>query len=260
MRKEDPPPGTRRLSRALGAAHFRAAAEAGARGCTEQSRLDWAAALLAHNLILRAGEIGHPQEREFDCTRDLTWASAEWRAPSAVSKGHRWALVHVVGIKDAQARRKAVPLPVRRRQLEGESGDGPLCTYEALRRTWEERRHRVPQEERTHGQPSRGSRAWNSADSRALAKRYAALLGLEVSDFGGKCWRIGGATDLRDVLGDAAGARSIKERGRWESDVAAVYQRAIVDAQLEISAHIGDATGADLESICGGWAQPASFR
>eukprot|EP00965_Chrysotila_dentata_P152581 5042221-Pleurochrysis_carterae.AAC.1 len=68
-----------------------------------------------------------------------------------------------------------------------------------------------------HGALEGGSRAWDSSDSRALAKRYATLIGLDANDFGGKCWRIGGATNLRDVLGDAAVAQ-IKQRGRWESD------------------------------------------
>eukprot|EP00965_Chrysotila_dentata_P123512 4082716-Pleurochrysis_carterae.AAC.1 len=60
---EDPPTGTRKLSRAFRAAHFRALAQKGGWGGTAQRRLEWAAALLAHNLLLRAGEIGHPQER-----------------------------------------------------------------------------------------------------------------------------------------------------------------------------------------------------
>eukprot|EP00965_Chrysotila_dentata_P047534 1576382-Pleurochrysis_carterae.AAC.1 len=40
----------------------------------------------------------------------------------------------------------------------------------------------------------------------------------------------------------------IKQRGRWQSNVALVYQRAIVDAQLEASAGIGDASGVELEA------------
>eukprot|EP00965_Chrysotila_dentata_P054180 1798011-Pleurochrysis_carterae.AAC.1 len=111
MRQLDPPAGSRRLSRAFRAAYFRAAEAAGARGDTEQSRIDWAAALLAHNLLLRAGEIGHPSERAFDPARDLTWASVEWREPTAASRGHHWMVVHVVPTKDPQARHKAVPLP-----------------------------------------------------------------------------------------------------------------------------------------------------
>eukprot|EP00965_Chrysotila_dentata_P026836 890793-Pleurochrysis_carterae.AAC.1 len=79
----------------------------------------------------------------------------------------------------------------------------------------------------------------------------AAAVGLEPADFGGKCWRIGGATDLRDLL-DEAGKAIIKQRGRWQSNVAYVYQRAIVDAQLEASAGIGYAAGVELEAVCAG--------
>eukprot|EP00965_Chrysotila_dentata_P042744 1419109-Pleurochrysis_carterae.AAC.1 len=116
MRQLDPPAGARKLSRAFRAAHFRAAAAAGARGDTEQSRVDWAAALLAHNLLLRAGELGHPDDRAFDPTRDLTWASVQWREPSEASRWHPWALIHVVPIKDPKARHRAVPMPIRRRR------------------------------------------------------------------------------------------------------------------------------------------------
>eukprot|EP00965_Chrysotila_dentata_P060234 1997098-Pleurochrysis_carterae.AAC.1 len=78
---------------------------------------------MAHNLLLRAGEIGHPQEREFDGTRDLTWASIQWMKPTSVSGGHEWALVLITAIKDAQARGKPTPMPVRRRQRGGQRGD-----------------------------------------------------------------------------------------------------------------------------------------
>eukprot|EP00965_Chrysotila_dentata_P096592 3191945-Pleurochrysis_carterae.AAC.1 len=60
----------------------------------------------------------------------------------------------------------------------------------------------------------------------------AAACGMDPKDFGGKSLRIGGATDLRDILGEA-GKVQIQTRGRWGSDVAAVYQRATVDRQLE---------------------------
>eukprot|EP00965_Chrysotila_dentata_P097109 3209717-Pleurochrysis_carterae.AAC.2 len=58
---EDPPTGTRKLSLAFSAAHFRELAEIGGWRGTVQGRLKWAAALLPHNLLLRAGEIGYPQ-------------------------------------------------------------------------------------------------------------------------------------------------------------------------------------------------------
>ena len=77
---------------------------------------------------------------------------------------------------------------------------------------------------------------------------------------GGKFARIGGATDLREVLGDGL-AELIKERGRWKSDVAKVYQRALVKAHLEASARLStDQTTREMEDMCKGWAQPASLR
>eukprot|EP00965_Chrysotila_dentata_P083030 2739432-Pleurochrysis_carterae.AAC.1 len=78
--------------------------------------------------------------------------------------------------------------------------------------------------------------------------------GLDPDEFGGKGWRIGGATDLRDVLGDG-GAAAIQQRGRWGSDV-----RAVVDGQLRTSAEMAESTGVDMEALCAGWVQPASFR
>eukprot|EP00965_Chrysotila_dentata_P065606 2173898-Pleurochrysis_carterae.AAC.2 len=88
----------------------------------------------------------------------------------------------------------------------------------------------------------------------------AAACNEDPEDFGAKCWRIGGATDLRDVLGDGSRAM-IKQRGRWASDVAEVYQRALVNGQLDASARVTSARGVDMEAIVEGWSQPSSkFR
>ena len=54
--------------------------------------------------------------------------------------------------------------------------------------------------------------------------------------------------------------RIINERGRWDSDIAAIYQRALAEAHLRGSAAVGQADGADLESLCKGWVQPSTFR
>eukprot|EP00965_Chrysotila_dentata_P087257 2880970-Pleurochrysis_carterae.AAC.1 len=75
MRMEDAPSATRKLSRAFRAQHFRAVVRAGGWGGSTRAHMEWAAALLAHNLLLRAGQIGRPAERDFDPTRDLTWSS-----------------------------------------------------------------------------------------------------------------------------------------------------------------------------------------
>ena len=85
-------------------------------------------------------------------------------------------------------------------------------------------------------------------------------LGLAEEEAGAKCFRIGGATDLRDALGSSQVAELTLQRGRWASDVGLVYQRALVRNHLESSAAVGEAAGADLEAMCAGWAQPATFR
>ena len=100
---------------------------------------------------------------------------------------------------------------------------------------------------------------WRTDDVRALAQRVAALVGIPPSAVGAKCFRIGGATDLRDALGPAA-QPLIKQRGRWASDVAAVYQRALVRDQLDASDAIAAADSREIESMLPGWVQPASFR
>eukprot|EP00965_Chrysotila_dentata_P258064 6213086-Pleurochrysis_carterae.AAC.2 len=87
----------------------------------------------------------------------------------------------------------------------------------------------------------------------------AAVIGLDPEGFGGKCWRIGGATDLHAVLGEQD-AKAIVQRGRWHTDIAQIYQRALADTQLQASAGMGDAGGADMEALFAGWTQPAFFR
>eukprot|EP00965_Chrysotila_dentata_P121263 4009495-Pleurochrysis_carterae.AAC.1 len=62
-----------------------------------------------------------------------------------------------------------------------------------------------------------GGAAWTSTDSRALARLMAAALGLDASEFAGKSFRIGGATDIRAMRGEE-GMAVIQQRGRWGSE------------------------------------------
>ena len=48
--------------------------------------------------------------------------------------------------------------------------------------------------------------------------------------------------------------------GCTRTDVALLYQRALAEVHLRGSASVGSADSADLESLCSGWAQPATFR
>eukprot|EP00965_Chrysotila_dentata_P111624 3690511-Pleurochrysis_carterae.AAC.1 len=73
-------------------------------------------------------------------------------------------------------------MPVRRRQLSGQRGEDAMCTYDAMRRVWDERAQTVSESERTYGRRSDtlfftakdGVTPWTTKDSRALAKEMAA--------------------------------------------------------------------------------------
>ena len=103
--------------------------------------------------------------------------------------------------------------------------------------------------------------AWSTADSAALAKAVAEALDLPAADFGGKSFRIGGATDLWEALGEEPSKLILKMRGRWASDVAMIYQRALVSTLLDASAALGGAGAApnrELEVLAEGWTQPGA--
>ena len=74
---------------------------------------------------------------------------------------------------------------------------------------------------------------------------------------GAKAFRIGGATDWRLQAGES-GAAITRQRGRWDSDVAEVYQRPLLGIQLATAAAVGGSRGAGLEELCAGFAQRAT--
>ena len=268
MRQLDGPPGQRQLRLGLRARHLRAIAAAGFVRFSKRGAQQWAAAVLAHNLLLRGGEVGVVDSAEFDTARDLTIGAVEFKAPCAESAWLPWLTVDVVPIKDVHARRRVCPMPVRRRGSGGELGGDPMDVYDAIVLAIAARIGRLPPTLGRVGGPeamwplftrARGG-AWRTADTRALARDFAQRLGLDPNEFGAKSFRVGGATDWRAVFGPRAAEAIIRQRGRWCSDVAAIYQRALADEHLSGSAAVGGADGAELEALCRGWAQPASFR
>ena len=109
------------------------------------------------------------------------------------------------------------------------------------------------------GQPPLGGE-WTTKDSKALAMELGGMVGFPAEEIGGKCARIGGATDMKELMGESSQSL-IKQRGRWASDVAAVYQRALIRAHLEASAAVGGMQlSRDMEEVFKGWSQPATFR
>ena len=92
-----------------------------------------------------------------------------------------------------------------------------------------------------------------------MFRECATACGLNPLDAGSNAGRIAGAEDIYDAClcqGGAThrvaaeqGTRLIKERGRWDSDVAFVYARPSIVAHLVLSAAMGDHARVDIESL-----------
>ena len=266
-RRAQGPPGERQLKRGIRATHFRKLISLGYDRSSARGMIEWAAALVAWNILLRGGELGVANSREFDPKRDAAFGAVTWRSPCPDSEGLPWLTWDVVPIKDTTARRRVCPMAIRRRGR-GPLGSDPMCVYDAIVIAWSAQAGAPPPLEGRTPDPALARRAffhgrrgtvWSTDDTRDLARRFARSLGLDPSEFGGKSFRIGGATDWRDVFG-ADAERVITQRGRWHSDIAALYQRALAETHLRGSAAVADAAHADLESMCRGWTQPATFR
>lgn len=269
-RKEQPAKSERQLRRGIRAQHFHQLISMGYHRGSHRRIIEWAAALTAWNVLLRGGEVGVVPRAPFDPSRDITFGAIEVLAPSAESAWRPWLNLWICPIKDGPMRRRTGPMQIRRRGLAGigcPRGSDPMCVYDAIVAAWEAQTDQpFPSVGRVTGPLAdvpffrcswkRGSPVWNTDDTRALAMAMATALGLDPSEFGGKSFRIGGATDWRAKLG-ADSERLIKQRGRWKSDIALAYQRSLAQQHLEASVAVGDVSSADMEALCPGWVQPA---
>ena len=57
---------------------------------------NWGVAIMAHNLLLRGGEVGRSSKSTWDRRRGLTLKSVQFREPCEESDGCPWMLVRVV--------------------------------------------------------------------------------------------------------------------------------------------------------------------
>ena len=264
--------GQRDSKRALRALHFRILAERGYDRDSPAAATEWEMMVVAHNLLLRGGEVGRRQGKAFDPKRGFRWIDIEWRAPCEESGWRAWAVVWICPIKDQTGKAQKQPIVVAQ-AVPGCSSLAaqPACAYSALVRRWQREVGALPSDVRgaPHGKMLASHRMANTpvftrvdgsavdaGDVRKTAQRMAAACGEKASDFGAKSARVGGATDLRAAKG-AAGKDMIMQRGRWNSDIADIYQRVLVDDQLTAAAAMSHASGADLESMLHGWSQPA---
>ena len=285
MRREDVLSGAsgahigRETRRAFRASHFRRLDQLGWDRFTATGEMEWAAMLTAHNALLRGGEVGRREGYAFHHATCLSLRSITWCSPCADSGWRSWLMLWVVPIKDGQARRHAEPIPIVRRQWGGATGADPLCTYDALSAVWRRRVGSAPVSASADWQGRVGGgrlavdhplaaqplflladgSAMSTREVRTLTQRMAFACGENPAEFGAKSARAGGATDLRAALGDESKG-IVKQRGRWQSDIHHIYERALLRSQLDGSAAMGTAEGADMEAVCLGWSQPAAYR
>ena len=283
MRAEDGPLNTRKLRMGLRGRHLKALLdringpnpppEFDLRTYAGQLRVTLL--LVCHNLLMRGGEPGVTESRTPFSPHlgHITIDSLSFQRLLYEGWYRLTAILLVMSLKDANRRLHPVPLVLMQRaapnQEAGTSSShrsstlNSACAYSAIYALWAWRTSVVPRERR--GQqplfalpPQTGNdRPVTTAFVRDTVRLTCDVLGLPRGLYGGSSPRIGGATDLYDLLG-ISGMRLIKERGRWQSDVAQIYSRASATAHARISTEMIDAEGIDLEAFAGSWwAQPA---
>lgn len=263
MRREDGPAGARELSRALTARLLRKLWRVpGFEYSSRRGILRWAVLWVGHNLLLRGGEFGAPDRKEFSSTAGVTLADVEWIAPCAETGGYCVAVVDVLPIKNVEENRTRVPMLIRRRAVGVPPGgvvapaDG--CAWTAIRRLYDMRAREVPAQ--FHGVAPLFAGlddAVHTADVLEFIREAAAAAGEDPAQFNARALRIGGATDLYHILGAEEAERTIQKRGRWCSECHQVYTRMSATAMCTVSAQMADANGVDLEAFRSGYVMPA---
>ena len=273
-RHEDGPAGARAVEDPLRAVHLRAAFAAGycrprAGKPTPLQVVKRAALLGGHNLLARGACLGlRADGDDVDEKRALTVAAFDWRAAAELSPPAVVVWLHPS--KDPTQRKPRYPMLVQRRAAGGARSADPMCTYDALADAWEVLAATVTQHRRRstlffrvppdgHDIDMSGAADWPPLTSAIVAscvKEAAVAAGVDPTRRGARALRMGGGTDLYDIYGPAA-ERYIRERGRWGSDVAQIYQRVSAAAHGAMSRAIGDSAGADLQSLLRGWSQLA---
>ena len=214
-------------------------------------------------ILLRGGELGRTDKGTWDPTRGLTLSSFKFQEPNRESSGCPWVLIRVVAIKDHSVRNKPTLLAVRRRapiSSQHARGTDPLDAYDAVLTAWRDRRRELNESDAKTAPffTSASGGAWSTSDTKNLAKAIGSIAGIPREHCGAKAFRIGGATDMRQAAGTDKATHLLKERGRWASDIASIYQRPLVRQHLIASASLGNVDAHRcLEEYCEGWSQPA---
>ena len=219
----------------------------------------WAIILVGRNLCLRGCEFGVVDGKEFSPKHDITWESIIFKEACESSDGYEWVIVGVVPCKDVHGTRKRYPMIIRRMGKPG-TPFNPLCAYDALKAAYDMQADDVSLEERatTAFFAHVDGRVVSSSDVCVICRAAAMHLSMKPLDFGAPSLRIGGAEDYYDLYGSGA-QNFIKERGRWNSDIAFIYSRPSAKRHAAYSAELASASGLNLEVLIDGFSQPA-FR
>ena len=97
--------------------------------------------------------------------------------------------------------------------------------------------------------------AYDTGDVLAIAREVAQAAGDDPAAMGAHSFRIGAATDFRDLLGAESARRVLKARGRWMSDIHHIYTRSAIEESLDASTRVGDVATRDIESIFAGFTE-----
>ena len=98
----------------------------------------------------------------------------------------------------------------------------------------------------------------STSDILDMFRHLARAAGLDAVSIGSNAGRIGGAEDIYDSclcqgatrdLAQEQGMRLIKERGRWDGDIAWIYARPSATAHLLLSSQMGEGARVDIETL-----------
>ena len=228
-----------------------------------------------HQGLMRGGEPGTLPGEPFRPALGVCWSDIRWTDPATrgmLTQRHpqslalHWALIVMIrGIKDTGGRHKKLPTTIASKHpVDPAAPRDVTCPYFAILRLWEERAHLVPEASRATAPFFVGPDGSTAVDTTVVLRAVtdaASALGLDAALFGSSACRRGGATDLRDKCGSAAGKQIIVQRGRWcATDIDEIYSRASLGEHVAASVALSSSGGArSLEQVVPGWAQPARF-
>ena len=278
MRREDGASGQRDLSAPLFNSHIvQLASPDCAFDCTSWGwpATRWALFQCSLHCFLRGGEAGRLDNQPYrPASSGISWSDLVWDDPTT---GHAATVtdqasgllyflltVMVVPIKYlGMTQQKRVPCIIRSKHPASAGLHDITCPYTAIRRDWAYRSPHVPASVRKTTPffvGLDGITAVCTKTMRDAARDAARCLHLIEKEYGGSTWRRGGATDVRNKLGSAAGKALIVQRGRWgDYDMDDIYARASVAEHAHASGAISSSQSRTLEQAFPGYVQPTHF-